>query len=358
MINVKIALITFSTHTCFQDSIYSMFEELQPTEDIWTIGLQTPEIQFQNTSHNLLVDAPKKPGISKDTFKLIALFKLIKEIKKQQFDVIYFESLHIWNLIIMIFCRKPRIYHAIHDVIPHKGDKHEKTLEIMYRFVTKLTDRIILRNVMYKDYFCKKYSYDPSKISIINLWCRFFPYKKPTNTKTVLFFGRINPYKGLDNLIKIIEKCPEIQFNVVGRVEPGLESNVAEIKKNKNVNLVTRYIEFEEMHNYFFKADWIILPYESATQSGVIMDAYKHSRPVISFDVGAISEQVIDGNTGFLVEEGNIDMFVSKLRFAISLDNTTYSEMTLNAFNFGRDNYSAESAKTSFTEILKDSIIV
>lgn len=112
------------------------------------------------------------------------------------------------------------------------------------------------------------------------------------------------------------------------------------------------------MHNYFFKADWIILPYESATQSGVIMDAYKHSRPVISFDVGAISEQVIDGNTGFLVEEGNIDMFVSKLRFAISLDNTTYSEMTLNAFNFGRDNYSAESAKTSFTEILKDSIIV
>lgn len=58
------------------------------------------------------------------------------------------------------------------------------------------------------------------------------------------------------------------------------------------------YVSDEEMKNYFVNCDWVILPYNSASQSGVIIDAYKYSRPVISFEVGAIVEQIIDGKSG------------------------------------------------------------
>lgn len=58
------------------------------------------------------------------------------------------------------------------------------------------------------------------------------------------------------------------------------------------------------MIDYFHGSDWSILPYTSATQSGVIVDSYRLSRPVIAFNVGAISEQIEGGVTGFLIEAG------------------------------------------------------
>lgn len=60
-------------------------------------------------------------------------------------------------------------------------------------------------------------------------------------------------------------------------------------------------------------ADWVVLPYSNATQSGVITDACRYARPVISFNVGAIKEQIEDGKTGFLIKAGDIDGFANKV---------------------------------------------
>ena len=50
------------------------------------------------------------------------LISIILRIKKEKFDVIYFESLHTWNLPIMLFKGKAKVYQVIHEVIPHEGD--------------------------------------------------------------------------------------------------------------------------------------------------------------------------------------------------------------------------------------------
>ena len=65
------------------------------------------------------------------------------------------------------------------------------------------------------------------------------------------------------------------------------------------------------------KGDWAIVPYNSASQSGIIIDAYKYSRPIVAFAVGAIPEQVDAEKSGYLVEAGNNEKFADKLKEAV-----------------------------------------
>ena len=45
----------------------------------------------------------------------------------------------------------------------------------------------------------------------------------------------------------------------------------------------------------------VVLPYESATQSGIVQMAYGFDKPVIVTDVGGIPEVVDEGKTGYIV---------------------------------------------------------
>lgn len=165
--------------------------------------------------------------------------------------------------------------------------------------------------------------------------------------------GRINAYKGVDKLLKIIKKCPDINFDVVGRVDANSDNLVSEIKMQTNANVIDRYVTNEELERFFTGCDWVILPYNSATQSGVIIDAYRYGKPIIAFDVGAISEQVIESKTGFLVSPEDVESFSEKLRNAIAMKKEEYNSMSKAAYEFGLKNYSVEYAVKGFAEMLE-----
>ena len=73
--------------------------------------------------------------------------------------------------------------------------------------------------------------------------------------------------------------------------ESGLRDEVA---------LHDRFIPDEEVRYYFSAADCLVLPYRSATQSGVTQIAYNFSLPMIVTDVGGLPEIVPDGRTGLV----------------------------------------------------------
>ena len=67
------------------------------------------------------------------------------------------------------------------------------------------------------------------------------------------------------------------------------------------MTIVDEYVPDEKVGRYFSAADAVVLPYKSATQSGIVQIAYQLDRPVICTDVGGLAEVVRDGETGFVV---------------------------------------------------------
>lgn len=353
---MKILILTLSDNYDHQEMMYSLYQELKKENHlVYTMGIINPKVKVDlDLSTNKLIDCPKRPGICKNTFNIFVLFNLIRFIRKENFEAILIESLHIWNIpILLLKKRKEKVFHIIHDSIPHQGDKHEKLITLMNMIVSKLSNYIFLCNKKYVSGFCEQYKIDKNKVYTINLWKKFPEYVKTCKHNSFLFFGRINYYKGISNLYTIINECKEIHFDIVGRVDAGMQSIVDKINKLPNVTINSNYVSEDEMSNYFLKNDWVILPYISATQSGVIIDAYKYSKPVIAFNVGAISEQIDNQVSGSLINEKNIEGFIQEILKCNNLNQEDYNIITKNAYQYGENLYSVKNVSREIMKIIE-----
>ena len=77
--------------------------------------------------------------------------------------------------------------------------------------------------------------------------------------------------------------------------------------------MVNRWIKDEEVESFFEDIDFTVLPYIEATQSGIVMLSYAMQKPVIATNVGALSEQILEGETGFLIRPNNPDELVESI---------------------------------------------
>ncbi len=130
--------------------------------------------------------------------------------------------------------------------------------------------------------------------------------------KILLFFGFVREYKGLRHIInampEIVKYDSNIRLMIVGEFRSDKENYLEQIKKldvGNNIDIVDGYIPDSGIEKYFAASDLIVLPYESATQSGIVQIAYGFEKPVIATDVGGLPEVVSDGKTGYIVEPKN-----------------------------------------------------
>ncbi|MHC1721888.1 MAG: glycosyltransferase family 4 protein [Aminipila sp.] len=348
----KICLITFSNNADHQNVVYSMFNALNGKAEVYTIGIINPKSSIAaKTERNFYVNCPTRPGIGKGTFQFGVLFDIARTIREHNIRYLYFESQHIWNAFLMLLCPQCIKVVAIHDVIPHDGNK----AMMLSNYVTShMADHMVLRNYKYKSLLASKYHIKEDKITCMEPWRDYPPETPCAHSGIFLCFGRIRLYKGMEQLFEIIRLTPDIHYRVVG--EPDNESRIIlnQLSQMHNVDLIDREVTDEEMAEEFKNADWIILPYAAATQSGVIADACRFSRPVISFNVGAICEQVEDGRTGFLVEECNVDEFVLTVSKARALPADDLENYCHSAYEYGYSKYAASSAASRFIEVLKN----
>lgn len=130
--------------------------------------------------------------------------------------------------------------------------------------------------------------------------------------KILLFFGFVRDYKGLRHIInampEIVEYDSNIRLMIVGEFRSDKENYLEQIKNlgvGDNIDIVDGYIPDSGIEKYFAASDLIVLPYESATQSGIVQIAYGFEKPVIATNVGGLPEVVANGKTGYIVEPKN-----------------------------------------------------
>ena len=125
--------------------------------------------------------------------------------------------------------------------------------------------------------------------------------------RVLLFFGFVRPYKGLDVLLEALpairHECP-VHLLIVGETWGGdarLATQMEQLKSSPDVTIVDQYVPNEDLGRYFGAADVVVLPYRSATQSGVVQLAFGFGKPVITTRVGGLAEVVSDGINGLIV---------------------------------------------------------
>jgi glycosyltransferase involved in cell wall biosynthesis len=121
---------------------------------------------------------------------------------------------------------------------------------------------------------------------------------------TILFFGRIWEYKGLEYLIRaqphISKRFPDVRVVIGGRGEDFARYRQLMVDPNKFV-VHNRWISDEERAQLFAAASVVVLPYVEATQSGVVPLAYAHGKPVVATRTGGLPDCVDHEQTGLLV---------------------------------------------------------
>ena len=171
----KILLSTFSNISDHQDKVVVLYEEMKMAG--YNVYLMLPkkiDVECEKSDRTWFVDCPNRPGIAKGTFNIRKLLSVLSKVKEAKFDYIFFETLHVWNLPVMVFAeKKTQVLQMIHDVIPHGGDRTAKQVDLMNKAVGRLADKIFICNIKYKDALCKRYSVDPNKVVSMNLWERF-----------------------------------------------------------------------------------------------------------------------------------------------------------------------------------------
>ena len=118
--------------------------------------------------------------------------------------------------------------------------------------------------------------------------------------RTLLFFGLIRDYKGLDLLIDAMTLLPDdYQLVVAGESYGSFEKYEAQIASSparERIKVFNRYIGDEEVPAFFSAADLCVLPYKSATQSGITAISTHFGVPVVATPVGGLPQSV--GGTG------------------------------------------------------------
>lgn len=141
--------------------------------------------------------------------------------------------------------------------------------------------------------------------------------------KVLLFFGYIRPYKGLKYLInaipEIIKIFPDVSLLVVGDFwsedKQSYFDLISNLQIHEHVIMINDYVPDEEVGKYFTIADTVVLPYISATQSGVSKIAYSFNKPVISTAVGGLEDEAKSGQFHYVIKSKSTQDIVEKVKF-------------------------------------------
>lgn len=163
-------------------------------------------------------------------------------------------------------------------------------------------------------------------------------FVEPSSKMSLLFFGRIEAYKGLGILLEAlgrIQDMPTLTLTIAGHGSD-LDRHRIAISRDPRIRLIDKYVPAEEIPHLFHKHAVVVMPYLDATQSGVAALAFAFGRPVIATRTGALPEIVCDGTTGMLVPAGDAFTLESAIRILLS-DKALWTRLAHGAWHFARE---------------------
>jgi glycosyltransferase involved in cell wall biosynthesis len=307
---MKVALL----HFCFEDYTIELANSLVNYVDLTLIQ---PEKVF-NTCRAAL--DPKIHAISfpkprmRDPRNVFAMARMMEIIRDLNPDVLHVQETNDpWYDMTLTINKMPPLVTTVHDVFRHPGDKQSVFgSDYTRRVAFYRSQQIIVHANHLKNAMVEQFNVPAQSLNAIphgelgSLYQRLaqnqdFVVREPY---TLLFMGRIWPYKGLKYLIAamplVAEKIPQVKLIIAGRGE-NIEQYFPQGYDPERYEVLNRFIESTEIFQLFNRSTLSILPYIEASQSGVAALAYGMGTPVIASDVGGLAEVIRHERDGLLV---------------------------------------------------------
>jgi len=273
----------------------------------------------------------------------------------------------LWIAVLAILIRNLPIVSTLIIPVPNIGEKlPRKVLWGIAKILTIGSNLVIVNGTEQVGQVCNLYALPQKKVVYIPLIPRAIAAKwadtqVEEQQDSILFIGKAQPRKGLEYLVKaqplITDRVPNAKI-VLATHGDDLTRCLHFIKDESKFEIHADFLTAKEFAAYFQKASVVVLPYLSASTSGLLTTAYIFGKPVVSTNVGALSEYVQHGITGFLVPPAD-EKCLAEAIINILLDDKLRMEMGVRAkewvieeqlkvANQTKDSY--ETAKIHFTK--------
>lgn len=289
---------------------------------------RTPFIAFMNLRGDQTEDVPLRRKFVRILTYYARLAKYVIRSEPRIFHILWNNKFeHFDRTLLMLYYRLfgKRVILTAHNVNMRKRDGRDTWFNrLSLRIQYLLCHHILVHTPAMKDELVADFAVAPRRVTVIpfgiNNTCPTTKLGRREarerlgigpDEKTLLFFGQIAPYKGLEYLIdafgEVAKRNENYRLIIAGKVKKGHEQYWNEIRRKVASSVVENqiierieHIPDHEVELYFKAADVLVIPYVHIFQSGVPFLAYSFGLPVIATDVGFLRQDIVDGRTGFV----------------------------------------------------------
>jgi len=177
---------------------------------------------------------------------------------------------------------------TVHNDVPHKHPG--KRVYYRYLILSILSDRLMFVSEYVQNKFIENYPLKPlikRKSFLLQHANIYRPSKNSVQEeRTLVYFGLVKKYKGVDNLINFAKKFSDFNVEIWGKWDDDLDGLRRESLTYENIKIINRFISSQELVELSKREVIFVLPYESGTQSGVFYRLIGSGRVVAITDVG------------------------------------------------------------------------
>jgi D-inositol-3-phosphate glycosyltransferase len=305
-----------------------------------------PGVNFLNLRGDQSSDATLVEKVSRISKYYARLIRYAATAKPRIFHILWNNKFETFDrTLLMLFYKLlgKKIVLTVHNVNAAIRDSKDTplnrlTLRIQYR----LADHIFVHTEKMRLELFEQFGVQESRVTVIPFGInnsvpntRLTPVEArrqlgiKEGEKVILFFGNIAPYKGLEYLTAAFQQfllrsdnyrliiagwpknCETYWMTLQQSIRPDVESG--------RILLRADFIPDEEAELYFKAANVLVLPYRHIYQSGVLFLGYSFGLPVLAADVGALRDEIVEGDTGFVFRpEDPVDLAATVERYFAS----------------------------------------
>lgn len=266
------------------------------------------------------------------------------------FHMLWFRKFPVVERVVLIGYFKllgKRLAFTAHNVDDRARDGRRRTLpyRLSLKFLYSSVDHIFVHTPQMKRELVQQFDIAEGKVTVVPLGLNdVFPAPRVSQSEArrqfglspdgriILCFGRIAPYKGIEDLIhalaSLIHEDSAITLVLAGEVKDRsceayraqLESLIDAFRLAKYIRKEIRYIPDGEVGLLFRASDVAVLPYRRIDQSGVLALSYAQGVPVIASDVGSFTADIVEGETGLVFRAGDVPDLAATIRAYFASD--------------------------------------